>query len=76
VAANVEVSRQRVEVEEVVLHPPRRVRREAVHDQPVPAQVRDVRERVVARVLGSVRQDVGEERVWLHVIWSERVLPD
>jgi len=72
----VEVAGQRVKVEEVVLHPPRRVRREAVHDQPVPSQVRDVRERVVARFLGSVRQDVGEERVGLHVIGSERVLPD
>jgi len=76
VAAHVEVAGQRVEVEEVVLHPPRRVRREAVHDQPVPAQVRYVRECVIARVLGGVRDDVGEERVGLHVVRSERVLPD
>jgi len=76
VAANVEVAGQRVEVEEVVLHPPRCVRREAVHDQPVPAQIRYVRESVIARVLGRVRDDVGEERVGLHVIRFERVLPD
>lgn len=75
-ATHVEVAGQRVKVEEVVLHPPRRVRREAVHDQSVPAQIRDVRVRVVASFLGSVRHDVGEERVGLHVIGSESVLPD
>lgn len=74
--AHMEVTGQRVEVEEVVLDPPRRVGRETVHDQPVSAQVRYVRESVVARFLGRVSDDVGEERVGLHVVRSKRVLPD
>jgi len=75
-AAHVEVAGQRVEVEVVVLDAPRRVGREAVHDQSVTAQVGHVRERVVARLLGRVRDDVGEERVGFHVFGFERVLPD
>jgi len=76
VAAHVEVTGQRVEVEVMVLHPPRGVGREAVHHQPVSAQVRDVGERVVACVFGRVGDDVGEERVGFHVVRPERVLPD
>jgi len=76
VAAHVEVAAERIEMEVMVFHPPRGVGRETVHDQPVTAQVGDVRERVVAGVSGRVRDDVGEERVGFHVVRPERVLSD
>lgn len=76
VAAHVEVTGQRVEVEVMVLDAPRGVGRETVHDQPVTAQVGYVSVGVRARLLGGVGQDVGEERVGFHVVRFERVLPD
>lgn len=75
-ATHVVVAGQRVEVEVMVLDPPGRVCGEAVHHQPVAAQVRDVGKRVVASLPGGVYQDVGEERVGLHVVRFKRVLPD
>jgi len=74
--AHVEVPGQRVKVEVMMLHSPGRIGRKTVHDQPITAQVGYVRECVVARLRGRVRDDVGEERIGLHVVSSERVLSD
>jgi len=74
--AHVEVPGQWVKVEVMMLHSPGRIGRKTIHDQPVTTQVRYVRECVVARLRGRVRDDVGEERIGLHVVGSERVLSD